>query len=1018
MTDNDGEPLPSAHVLLRHQPTGSVYGVISSESGRFSLQNVKVGGPYSLTISYVGFENFSLENLYLRLGQEYIVKAELQPADFQLTTVEVIGHKEKIFSEDRTGAATNIDSVSLETLPTIKRSLEDYVRLTPQASILGQGISFAGMNNRYNNFSIDGTVNNDVFGLSSTGTNGGQTGTEPISLDAVEELQMEVAPFDVRYGGFTGGSINAVTRSGTNQLNGSAYYLVNNEKFSGSKPSEAPGPEKLPDYFERTSGVRLGGALIKDKLFAFVSYEQTRRENPSIFNVGAGSSISPEEAQRVENKLIELSGSNQGGFDPFVSQIDFYKFFSRIDWNLNNRHKLTLRYNYVNARQFNLARREDLLQFNNTARNFPSKTNGVVLELRSNIGDNRTNELRLGFTQVDDEQNINGDPFPYIQIDLRPSERIVAGSGRLFTADHLEQKIFTLTDHYTIFKDRHIITLGTHNEFFRFKHLDITDNFGSYSYRGLNSFEAVGTAAERPPWSYVYSYSKLPGEPHFAPNFRALQLAFYVQDEYYVNEQLKLTGGVRAEVPLILDEPAANTNFNEEFGEFGVATDKLPGATLMISPRLGFNLDFSGDRSSQLRGGMGMFVSRIPFVWFSNQFQHTGIEQATIQLMGPGMPTDFKFSSDPFDQPDAGELGLIETEEINVTDPDFRYPKVFRVNIGYDQKLPWNLVGSFDFMYTNRIHDVDYENLNLLPSTISLEGADNRPFFPNEPFSPEYTKVLMLTNTKKGHAYNLTFQLQKPIENGIQAALAYTYGISKDVNSAASNAARANWGFVEQVNGPNSLPLSFSRYDFRSRITGFFQITKSLIKNTRTSAGLFYNGQTGLGISYIYRDDVNNDLETNDLIYIPKDASEIDFVGTPDFTAEQQWEALDDFISKDDYLSDRRGKYAERNGKRMPFEHHFDLKLIQEMNLRIGSKVNRLILTFDIFNLGNLFNNDWGKSYASNQQRVELINYVDGGTTPRFFFDPDRIQSEQDLWTIRSELSRWRGQFGIRYIFQ
>ena len=1016
--DNENFPLPGAHVVLVHTPTGANYGGISREEGRFNFPNIKVGGPYTLTISFLGFEDHLIDNIYLRLGQEYVADVSLTPIDFEMEAVQIVATKEAVFSEDRTGAATNVDSDALEKLPTIRRSLQDFIRLNPQASSLGQGISFVGMNNRYNNFSIDGTVNNDVFGLNDSGTNGGETGTQPISLDAVKEVQVEVAPFDVRYGGFIGGSINVITRQGSNDITGSAYYLVNNEVFSGNVPADVSSETRLPEYFEKTIGLHIGAPIRKDKLFLFVSLEHTKREDPTLFNVGDTSPLTLDEAMRVENKLVELSTNDQGGFDSFITNKKFFKVFARADWNINDQHKLTLRHNYVYAKQVALARSQRLMKFNNTAKIFPSTTNSTVLEIQSRITNNKANELRIGFTKVREEQNFPGEPFPFIFIRNMPTS-VVAGTDRLFTADELDQDIITLTDHFTIFKGNHIITLGTHNEFYSIKHLEIIDNFGSYFYNGIESFEAIGTPDERRPIQYQYSYSKIEDQPRWAPSFNALQMAFYAQDEIYVNDHLKLIGGLRAEIPVILDDPGTNDEFNEEFKEFGVATDKLPDARIMLSPRLGFNLSASKDRSSQIRGGMGMFISRVPFVWFSNQFSHTGNELATIFLRGPQVPASLRFGNDPFNPPGPDE-GLPETSEINVTDPDFKYPKVLRFNLGYDRKLPWwGLVGSTEFIYSKNINAVSYKDLNLSPSQQNILGADNRPFFSSEPISGAYTRVLMMTNTDRGHSFNFSLQVQKPIENGITGSLAYSFGRSRDVNSTVTNSSVANWSSVEQVFGPNDLLLTTSKYDTRSRISGFFQITRKLYKSNPTTVGLFYNGQSGIGMSYIYDSDVNNDQATNDLIYIPRNASEIKLVDNNSYSAAEQWEALDKFITNDDYLNSRRGSYAQRNGKRLPFEHQFDLKFMQEFIININNQPNRFQISFDIFNLANLLNKDWGKRYVVSNQRVELLE-LDGNTAstdPRFTFDVSSFQSQDDLWTFNSERGRWRGQLGLRYIF-
>ncbi len=1024
VTDQNGETLPGATVVALHVPSGMVFGTTTRNDGAFNLPNIPIGGPYKLTISFVGYKEFVQEDINLRLGENLDFDVKLTEESMQIGEVVVVGVSDNTFNSSRTGAKTNVTNDQIQKLPSISRSFVDYARLTPQATVTGSGISFSGTNNRYNSFQIDGTVNNDVFGLSSSGTNGGQAGTQPISLDAIQELQIVIAPYDVRQGGFTGGGINVVTKSGTNQFTGTAFMYTNNQNYVGKTPTDDPEVErkKLDDYTDRQIGFSLGGPIIKNKLFFFVNGELTQKQIPLTNNVGEGSNLTEATLQQIVTRMSVIAPTyDHGGYGKFTRDIPSAKLLVRLDWNINDKHRLTLRNSFVDASQDVISRTPYYLQFNNNGYTFFSTTNSTVLELNSRLSNKFSNELRMGYTRIRDYRDIMGEPFPFIAIQSLDgvNATVDLGSERYSVANKLNQDIFSISDNFSMYWGNHVFTFGTHNEFFKFYNLFIRDNYGAYTYRNLDDFLNGAN-----PRDYSYSFSVVPGNKRWAPEFSAYQLGFYAQDEWAINKRIKLTLGLRVDVPVFPDKPTANTAFNSDayFNGFGVATDQMPSADPLWSPRFGFNWDVMGDRSTQVRGGAGIFTGRLPFVWLSNQFSNTGVEYIRY-YMTSGFTPGF-FSADPYNQP----VGTVaSSSEIDVVDPNFKFPQVFRVNLAIDQKLPYGIKGTLEGIYSKTLNNILYQDLQR-GATGTLPGIDNRPTYAvTYPTTPlPYTNVIYLTNTNEGYTYSISASLQKDFAFGLNVFAAYTYGMSEANNDGTSSQAISNWRYIEQYNGPNDPELSFSDFDIRHRIIGSISYKKEYAKMFATSLGLFYNGQSGSPFTYIYNGDINRDGQySNDVIFVPTDAQIDDMVangqfdnltsGSTTYTPAEQASALKTFIADEPYLKNRRGEYAERNGARPPFEHLIDLRLTQDFYLMVAGKKNTLQVTFDILNVANLLNKDWGRVYSAGFN-YQLIRYTGVNSTtglPRFTFNP----TTKDAWYISDFSSRWRAQLGIRYIF-
>jgi hypothetical protein len=1039
VVDEKNEPLTGATVVAIHSPSGTQYGVLTNADGRFQISNMRVGGPYQVTISFVGYNSQVYNDINLSLGNVSDIRLALTPSVTNLNEVIVSAGKNAIINSERTGAAINVSNEVVTAVPTISRGLKDFTKISPLANNAGSGTSFAGANNRYNQFAIDGLVSNDVFGLTSSGTNGGQAGIEPISLDAIEEFQINIAPYDVRQGGFTGGGINAVTKSGTNKYTGSLYFYGNNQDLVGKNEPISDTNNPVATYKDWQAGFTVGGPIIKNKLFFFLSGELAK----SVYPIGSlpgtsASAITLDEINRVLAVINRVSSYDPGSYLDINNETSSQKLLAKINWNINDKNKLVLRHSYTYGENISNSRSSTALRFYNNGIFFPSTTNSSGLELNSILSNNISNQLSLGFTRVVDDRDPIGDPFPTVLINLSGGRSITLGSEYSSVANKLTQNIYSLTDDVTLFKGKHTITFGTHNELYSFYNLFVQNIFGSYAYNSLANFETVGTVGEVAPTYYAKSYSfdttDDPYQTNGAAKWKAAQIGFYAQDEYQVADNFQVTGGLRIDVPLFFDKPEANDQFNTSYASQEVATGVLPESKIMWSPRVGFNWDVFSNKTTQVRGGTGLFTGRVPFVWISNQFSNNGQLNGTYSTGSSASsatpitnPAGVKFTADPFSQKTATDYGKVAGRgAINVVDKNLKFPQVFRTNLAVDQKLPWGIVATVEGIFSKTYNNVNFINLNRkVDETYTFTGVDKRPRYGSASsasrLDANFDEIIKFENTNQGYAYNIVAMLQKQFENGFNAMVSYTYGTSRDLNSGTSSVAYSNWRYVNNVYGLNDLRLTRSNFDLGSRITGLISYRKEYLNGLlATQVSLYYNGQSGQPTSYIYNGDLNNDATSNDMIYIPASQSEINLVaitGTSPVTVADQWAALDKFISNDKYLSKHRGEYAERNASRLPFQNVFDLKVLQDVKVKVGSTSNKLQISFDILNIGNLINKKWGESlYLSNQQ-FSLINYKGmSGTTPTFTYAPTGMTNGH-AYSVADLSSRWRMQIGLRYVF-
>ncbi len=1066
ITDASGEPLPGASVVAVHVPSGTTYGAAADFDGFYRISGMRTGGPYEVKISYIGFNDFIKQDVFLNLGQSFRISTELTESATALDEIVLVGDNSGVFDAGKTGAQTNITLREINTLPTVSRSIADFARITPQAQLRegddGFSISFAGQNNRLNAIYIDGAINNDVFGLAGSGTNGGQTGVNPLSVDAIESFQIAIAPFDVRVGGFAGGAISAITRSGTNKVQGSVYGFLRNQDLAGKTPPGLVGDDeerqKLADFSALTYGVRVGGPIIEDKLFYFVNYERQEDETPQpfLFSNYIGRS-SQADLDNLRQFVSNRYNYDMGGFDNNTRTLDSDKLTLKVDWNINESNKLAVRHNYVKAE--NLEAREsdnNSISFINGSELFTSTTNSTSIELNSQIGNKFANSFVLGYTRVRDDRDPLGNPFPTVTIrDGSGDSEINFGAERFSTANLLNQDIFTLTNNFEIYQGAHTITIGTHNEYSRIKNLFFANNFGRYQY--FDTFEdtngdgendtLVATALENflneePADNYDRGYSLLVGpnvgdESTGASEFELLQLGFYVQDEIQLTDNFKATIGARFDIP-IWEDGAENEDFNTRtVGLLEAAGKNLQDARVgrgvdtkvMFSPRVGFNWDVNGNRTTQIRGGFGIFTSRLPLVWPGGTYNNNGITGGSSDERDFNDPNALVFNPDVNSQPShitpgSGEVG----GNIDLFAPGFKLPQRFRTNIAVDQKLPfWGLIASADFIWTDNITEVFYENLNLGGPVGNLEGADNRPFYNFfDRIDRTYGGIYLASNTGGGDSYNFSFTLRKPFENGFAGQVSYSYGEANAIFEGTSSQNSSQWRNLQTVNGKNANP-PVTRSDFNQghRIIANVSYELRWNDNIKSTLSLFYTGEQAPPFSYIYGTPsfpdfvLSDDSRDNALIYVPANRGEINLVDSDDLTADQQWTALNAFIESDDYLRSRRGQYAERNGEQGPWSHILDLRFLQDFSLTTGNTKHTLQFSVDIFNFTNLLNSDWGeRRTVGNFNEVSLINVVDGGNAnPSFNFDPSILDRIEEIEDDGLQSSRWQMQLGLRYIF-
>ena len=1052
IVDTDGMELIGATVQATHLPTGSIYGTTTNESGIFNIANMRSGGPYKVEVTYVGYQSIMEENIFLPLGAEFIFNRAIT-AGVELESVEVVGVKSSVINSNRTGASTNLGSEQINALPTISRSISDFTRLNPQAQ---SGSGFAGRDGRYNNIQIDGANFNNNFGLSSNNLPGGAS--QPISLDAIEEIQINVAPYDVRQTNFTGAGINAVTRSGTNTLSGSAYTFYRNQDFNGRKV----GSDTIPRGDNTTAqifGARLGGALIKNKLFFFVNAEYENNIRPGINLIPSapgrtGSNVSRTtlaDMDLVRNYVLESYNYDPGQSENYANEFTTknYKALARLDWNINNNNKFTIRYNQVvatddqvingtsapNPRSSSNRISLNSYAFENANYNFENSVRSITAELNSSLKSNLSNQLLATYTRIQDTRGSKSDIFPFIDIKKDGDSYLSLGYELFSYKNDVINNVYTITDNVTYSVGKHNITAGASFDLLTFGNSFRRYGTSYYRYDSLAQFLNNQT-----PSAYALTYSTLPGgeDPYSELTFGIGGI--YLQDQIRVNDKFKLTAGVRFDLPLYLNELIANPaveplNFVDQNGEGNVKIDlsQWPKSRVLISPRVGFNYDPTGERKVQLRGGTGIFTGRAPFVWFTNVPTNSGMIQNTVELTGAAVANaGITFNPDPnawadkiYVAPGQGAPGSIAS-----IDPDLKLPQVWRSNLAVEFELPGATVFSIEGLYTKDLVNLVQYNANQkapIGTMNAANGADTRPLFANNNagrrVNTGISEAMILTNTDEGYSYTLTAALSKELSKNFFGSLAYTYTKSEDVSSNPGSQAASAWSNNLSVYGQNVIPLSTSEFAVPHRVIGSLSHKFEYAKIFATTISLFYEGANQGRFSYRYSSDFNQDGINGDLIYIPKDPSEITFTnigGSTPFTAQEQSDAFFAYIEQDAYLSKHKGEYAERNGALLPWRHRFDLRLLQDFSFNIKGKKHAFQFSADVLNVGNMLNSSWGIRQFTNYSNGSILTPTVNAATGTATYQMARVGGKLPTETfsdIISTATTWGAQLGLRYIF-
>ena len=1069
VSDDQGEDVIGATIRVTHVPSGTTYNAVTNSDGRWAIQGMRVGGPYTVKVTYIGYAEKTIEGVSLQLGETYNLNVKMSEDVNELGEVVVVGNGSK-FSAEKTGATTNISNAQITALPTVNRSIEDIARLSPYAN----GMSFAGGDGRSTNFTLDGANLNNNFGLSDGLPGGGN----PISMEAIDEVQVVIAPFDVRQTNFIGGGINAVTKSGTNTFKGTAYVYHTNENMHGNRIGNSDLSERGTNR-TTTYGFTLGGPIIKDKLFFFANAEYSKmptvvtrwRATTNVDDDGNGVAVPDNyisrtlvsDMQRVQDFMMERYGYDTGSYNSFPSTGDNLKLLGRVDWNITNNHHLAVRYNYTTNTVWNPVngnssdtgyRLRDMdrmsqysMAFANTMYSQDNTVSAVSADLDSRFGNNISNQLLFTYTYINDERGSNSSPFPFIDImngyetaadgtvtqDLTPYMSL---GYELFTHNNrVQNKITTITDNFTYYLGAHKLTAG-----FSFEHQLANNSYmrngtGYYRYRSLDDFLS-GAAPETVGISYGYDGNT---DPKAEVAFN--QYGLYLQDEWNVLENLKLTGGIRFDMLTFNSDDLMRNNaiYELDFGGRHIDTGVWPDNNVQISPRIGFTWDVFNDKRLKVRGGTGLFAGRLPLVFFTNMPTNSGMIQnlvhadtrygsngvvesvdSRLQNFAGGIVTDVNQIRELLGAPESIDANGTVPSEIAGVDKDFKMPQVWKTSIAVDYQVPvsFPLTLTGEFTYTKKINDVKLDNYNIRPVDETwqrLQGADNRLIYPdNYRYYSNFSNACVLTNTHKGYGWTLNFTATAEPIKDLHLMAAYTHTVMKEVSGMPGSNASSAWSGLYTVDGPNHAQLQNSRYVIPDRIIASASYTYHNDHFT-----LFYTGYRPQGYTFTYSSDINGDGNKTDLMYIPRDDSEINF------TTEADREAFWNFVNQDDYLKNHKGEYAEAYSAHAPWVHRFDFRWAHDFNLKVGKTMHKLQLTADFMNIGNLFNSKWGvekNMSGCNKGAILSVDKVENGVPYFSMYKYTNNEGERvpptSTWSFDRNYSQcWQLQIGVKYYF-
>ena len=1045
--DAKGMTVPGASVLVVHVPTGTKYGAVTGSDGNFRLNNLNPGGPYRVTVTYIGFNKQEKDNINLGLGVDQRLDFVLADEGQQLTEVSVKGRRGGV----KIGSGTQIDEQQIKNLPTVSRSLTDVTRLTPQVS---KDNSFMGTNFRYNNVTIDGAINNDAIGFSpslggqsgSSGMPGSSTRTNPVSLDAIQDVQVLLAPYDVKIGNFTGGSVNAVTRSGTNDVSGSVYGYGRNADLIG-KNKTGDGSKEPSSFHDYQTGVRLGFPIIKNKLFFFTNEEITRRQDPVI--LGAGSPdmklLTRDQAQQISDVMKNKYGVDAGSFDNYDIYAKSNKFFNRLDWNIDDNNQLTIRNNTITSTATNLERDQADFRFGGIDYKQTNNQSSTVAELKSRISNNSSNSLVVGYSSIHDFRDPLSNPaLPQIEI-ASNGGTIFLGTDREASIFNMKQKTFEFTDNFTYTKGKHTFTFGTHNELYNIDYGFVNSWNGRVAYSSIDDF--LNNNPNRVRTNYNYSNNSRDYIMANPPaQFKMNMYSAYAEDQFQITDRFKLTYGIRFDLADMPNKQplSAKTTGSPVDPNYGTTyTYTQPSqikndffGQVQISPRIGFNYDMLGDQSLIMRGGSGLFTGRVPFAWLGYAYYNNGVTYGAYDNKSSNKP--FAPGSDPIK--DAlngnGEAGFATKQGVNVNDPNgatqvdlidnnFKMPKTWRSSLAFDYKTDNQWKFTAEGIFTKVIHDLQFQQINIVdnPTYLVYDTQHQQPIYNGSAkINQSYTNAYLLSNTSKGYRYSVTGQVSKSFPWGLDVMAAYTYGQSKDISNGIRNSMESNWQLNQSLN-PNNAPLANSNFDIRNRIVASINYRHSWDKGNKYVANfsLFFSGQSGTPYSYGFVGSTIDGTGQNvSLVYIPKVGETAKFFSAANAA---QAAAFDAFIDGDKYLRTRRGEFTERNAARTPWNTQADFRFSQDIRIsQNGTHKHTLSFTYDIVNLTNLLNKNWGVQYFSpntfNSMASVGLTAVKGATGnattyPTYTFD----QNNTSTYSKDFFASRFQMQFGLRYSF-
>ncbi|HUQ83957.1 MAG TPA: carboxypeptidase regulatory-like domain-containing protein [Gemmatimonadaceae bacterium] len=1031
--DDKGVPVVGASISVVNTATGAASRSTASRDGRYLVQGLEVGGPYTITARHPGYLAQMRDGQMLTLSQNLTLDFRLERQTIILSTVTVTTETDPIMSADRTGAATVISDSALRRLPSLNRTFTDFVILSPEVSDAGPGLSGAGVNNRLNNIQIDGASENDLFGLGDTGQPGGQARGKSIGLEAVREYQVLVAPFDVRQGNFGGLLVNAVTRGGTNELHGSAFYLSRSEGLARNVDYV-----RDQEYSQKQFGFSVGGPIIKDRVHFFVAPEFQRRFEPALGPYLGQRTAYPAAGADIGRfqSVLGAYGIDAGSAGPARNANPLRNIFARLDVSPSVNNRLVLRHNYGRAEDDVLARDQSLIRLTSNSHAFTSVKGSTVAQLFTSFEGGAGNELIVGYNRIRDRRHA-AVLAPQVQVDV-PSltggtVRLRAGAENSSQGTEVDQDVIEITDNVTVPAGRHRLTAGTKNEFYRIRNLFAQNSYGVWEFSSLDSL-AAGNPSR-------YQAGVGLGGPIDAA-FDAAQLGLYVQDRWQATDRLVVTGGVRLDVPYVFDKPVDNPTVLAQYGRH---TNRVPSGNIQISPRIGFNWNRSGDRQDQLRGGVGVFVGRPAFVWIGNAFQNAGTGLAQLTCVATGsVPRFTSVTAGAPPEACANGATAARTGDIALLSNDLRFPQFARASLAYDWRMGHAWVASVEGMYTRAMSTFFYTNHALA----GAQGLDRNgrvlygSIAPTGVASPtlvgERRNVIDVQNASKDYSYSLTASLNRRFTNWFEAHASYTYEQARDIQSLTSSTATSNWRFGRALSGDQySQNLDRSRFELPHRVVAFGTFSLS----TRTDASIIYLGRSGSNYDFVYgasggAGDLNADgSQGNDLVYIPADVArdaEIRFSGVSPIAGAdnspaaqaariaEQRSALERFITSTDCLTRQRGRIMTRNSCRSPWTNTVNLSVRQALPAIRGQSFT---VQLDVFNFLNLINADWGQQPLppAGGGSVPLLTHV--GQTPGavtgangsqgiFTFDPATQKYDR-----RHVGSAYQMQLGVRYGF-